>query len=69
MVNGRNYTPESHIDTQRDFNWLKKWADRSHIKLKKEKDKIPHLGRSNIRYQYKLEGRTPLALIARMLST
>lgn len=48
-------TPEGCAAIQRDMNRLEKWTNRNLIKLDKEKCKVLHLERNNLRHQYMLE--------------
>ena len=48
-------TPEGHAAIQSDLNRLEKWADRSLMKVNKEKCKALHLGRNNSTHHYMLE--------------
>lgn len=48
-------TPEGCAAIQRDMNRLEKWTNRNLIKLDKEKCKVLHLERNNLRHQYILE--------------
>ena len=47
-------TAEDHAAIQRDLDRLEKWVDRNIMKLNKEKCKVLHLRRNNLRHQYTL---------------
>jgi len=53
-LSGAADTPEGQDTTQGDLDKLKKWARVNIMRFNKAKCMVPHLGRSNPRYQYGL---------------
>ncbi|KAJ7428342.1 rna-directed dna polymerase from mobile element jockey-like [Pitangus sulphuratus] len=51
---GVAHTLEGCADFWKDLNRLGRWAEKTYLKFNKGKWRVPHLGRNNLRHQYRL---------------